>query len=132
MNLQKVRIEQPSNSGYKIRIKDKTKNMFGHFLLFMFWSMAWLVSADPNKHYLESRDAERIHFGSLQFRDFSENGPIGFSARVRRQLKSGPSNFFIHDTDTEDESGPWGAWEAGETKTLRRMTIKKHFFKNTV
>jgi len=53
---------------------------------------------------------------SPHFRDFSENGPIGFSARVRRQLKSGPSNFFIYDTDSEDESGPWGAWEAGETK----------------
>jgi hypothetical protein len=77
--------------------------------------MAWLVSADPNKHYVESSVAERIHFGSLQFRDFSENGPVGFSARVRRQLKSGPNNFFIHDTDTEDESGPWGAWEAGES-----------------
>ena len=77
--------------------------------------MAWLVSADPNKHYVESSVAERIHFGSLQFRDFSENGPVGFSARVRRQLKSGPNNFFIHDTDTEDESGPLGAWEAGKS-----------------
>jgi hypothetical protein len=26
----------------------------------------------------------------------------------------GPSNFFIHDTDTADESGPWGPWEGGE------------------
>ena len=88
--------------------------MFGHFALFLLWSLAWLVSADPNKHYLDRADADSIIFGSYFNHDYSESGPVALSPRIRRQLMKGPSSFFIHDTDTADETGPWGPWEGGE------------------
>ncbi len=84
--------------------------MFGHFVIFLLWSMAWLVSCDPNKHFFDSADPNIFE---SRDRDYTDTGPVAFSTRVRRQLMSGPSNFFIHDTDTEEESGPWGPWESG-------------------
>ena len=85
------------------------KMTLGHFILVAIWPLACLVSANPNKHFLEPNEPTFFHST-----DFTLTGPVAFSARVRRQLQSGPGSFYIYDTDTEEESGPWGPWESGK------------------
>ena len=97
--------------------------MFGHFIICLLWSMAWAVSADRQKHFLEYNEPT-----IFESKEFFESGPIAFSARVRRQLQSGPSSFYIYDTDTEEESGPWGSWESGRFRRPSYRTVLTLYF----
>ena len=65
---------------------------------------------DPNRHELTDEDLVDLELELSHARQ--QDTPPTILRRSRRQLMAGAnSQAYVYDTETEEESGPWEAWQ---------------------